>query len=99
MVAGILDLGDEVGQEELAARLEARVAEVVGRLNQAHVELVEIAALAAASGAWAGPGLRSLPHWLTWQAGVSTPPLSTSPASPPHGPLTRGSTRASSVAS
>jgi hypothetical protein len=72
MVAGILDLGDEVGQEELAARLEARVAEVVGRLNQAHVELVEIAALAAASGAWAGPGLRSLPHWLTWQAGVST---------------------------
>jgi hypothetical protein len=41
-------------------------------LNQAHVELVEIAALAAESGAWAGPGLRSLGHWLSWQAGISS---------------------------
>jgi hypothetical protein len=72
MGVGVLDPSAGVGQEELAVRLEARVAAVVGRLNEAHVELVEIAALAAASGAWAGPGLRSLAHWLSWQAGIST---------------------------
>ncbi len=61
----------DLNQEELAAQLEARVAETVGRINQGHIELVAIAAQAKATGAWAGPGLRSLAHWLTWQAGVS----------------------------
>ncbi len=56
--------------EATARRLEAQVAETVGRINQGHVELVAIAAEAKATGAWAGPGLRSLGHWLTWQAGV-----------------------------
>ena len=46
MGVGVLDPPVEVGQEEMAVRLEARVATVVGRLNEAHVELVEIAALA-----------------------------------------------------
>ena len=58
--------------EAVARRLEERMADAVARLNEAHGEIVAIAAEAASSGAWAGPGLRSLPHWLTWQAGVST---------------------------
>jgi hypothetical protein len=72
MVAGVPDLPVGMGQEQLAGWMEERLAEVVGRLNQAHAEMVQIAAIAAESGAWAGPGLRSLEHWLTWQAGIST---------------------------
>jgi hypothetical protein len=72
MVVAVLDPPADVGQVQLAAWLEERLADVVGRLNQAHVEMVEIAAVAAESGAWAGEGLRSLAHWLTWQAGVSS---------------------------
>jgi hypothetical protein len=72
MVAGVLDPPVGLGQEQLACWMEERLAEVVGRLNQAHAEMVQIAAMAAESGAWAGPGLRSVEHWLTWQAGIST---------------------------
>ena len=60
-------------EAELAAiELQARVTEIVGRLNMAYAELVEVIAEADATEAWAGPGIRDLEHWLTWQAGVST---------------------------
>ena len=44
MVAGVRDPEVELGQEELAARLEEQVAETVGRINQGHIELVAIEA-------------------------------------------------------
>ena len=36
-----------------------------------NAQLVELAAEALTTGAWHGWGVRSLEHWLTWQAGVS----------------------------
>ena len=54
------------------ADLEERIATVVGHLNVLHAELVGLVAEAAATGAWAGDGIRSLRHWLTWKAGVSS---------------------------
>jgi hypothetical protein len=59
MVAEVLDPPVGMGQEQLASWIEERLGEVVGRLNQAHAELVQIAAMAVESGARAGPGLRS----------------------------------------
>ncbi len=43
-----------------------------GHLNVLHAELVEMAAEALETGAWEGHGIRSLGHWLSWQAGLST---------------------------
>ncbi|HQV56780.1 MAG TPA: HNH endonuclease signature motif containing protein [Ilumatobacteraceae bacterium] len=57
--------------DQAAKELSERVAEIVGRLNLAYAELVQVIAEADATEAWAGPGLRSLEHWLAWQAGVS----------------------------
>lgn len=51
--------------------IEERLADAVSVANHAHRQLVDIVAEAAETGAWSGPGLRSLAHWLTWQAGVS----------------------------
>ena len=47
--------------------LEERIKEVCGQLNAAHARLVE----AKETEAWAVWGIRSLRHWLTWQAGVA----------------------------
>lgn len=58
--------------ERAAAELSERIGEIVGRLNMANAELVEVIAQADATEAWAGPGIRNLEHWLTWQAGVSS---------------------------
>ena len=54
-----------------AAPIEDRLRAVCGHLNVLHAELVALAAEALATGAWAGDGLRSLAHWLNWQAGIS----------------------------
>lgn len=62
-----MELADDVD-----VTLGERVSEVVGRLNAAHAELVELVAEAIRTEAWSGPGIRSLEHWLTWQAGVSS---------------------------
>ncbi len=51
--------------------LEERIREVCGQLNAAHARLVELVAEAEETGAWAVSGVRSLRHWLTWQAGVA----------------------------
>jgi hypothetical protein len=40
-------------------------------LNVLHAELVELAAEAIATEAWAGGGIRSVEHWLSWQTGLS----------------------------
>ena len=42
-----------------------------GHLNVLNAQLVELAAEALMTEAWAGCGVRSLQHWLTWQAGIS----------------------------
>jgi hypothetical protein len=51
--------------------LEARVAAVCGSLNMLHAQLVELAAEAIETEAWAGGGVRSVEHWLAWQTGLS----------------------------
>ena len=51
--------------------IEDRLAVVVGQLNALHAQLVDLVAEARDTNAWAGLGIRSLTHWLTWKAGVS----------------------------
>src|SRR4051812_24711513 len=51
--------------------IEDRLAVVVGQLNALHAQLVDLVAEARATNAWAGVGVRSLTHWLTWKAGLS----------------------------
>ena len=43
----------------------------MGVLNRAHAELVDIAAEALATQAWAGDGISSPTHWLVLRAGLS----------------------------
>ena len=43
----------------------------MGHLNVLHAQLVELAGEALESGSWQGRGVRSLAHWLTWQAGIT----------------------------
>ena len=51
--------------------IEERLRTVCGHLNVLNAQLVELAAEALSTGAWQGWGVRSLAHWLTWQAGLS----------------------------
>ncbi|MET0325175.1 MAG: HNH endonuclease signature motif containing protein [Ilumatobacteraceae bacterium] len=51
--------------------IETRLGVLVGQLNAVHAALVDLVAEAAETGAWQGVGVRSLSHWLTWQAGLS----------------------------
>ena len=51
--------------------IEARLAVIVGQLNALHAQLVDLVAEARDTDAWAGLGIRSLTHWLTWKAGVT----------------------------
>ena len=51
--------------------LEDRLAVVVGQLNALHAQLVDLVAEARDTNAWAGAGIRTLTHWLTWKAGVT----------------------------
>ena len=53
--------------------VEVRLGVLVGQLNAVHAALVDLVAEVAESGAWNGVGVRSLTHWLTWQAGLSRP--------------------------
>ena len=52
-------------------RLSARIAVLCGHLNVLHAELSAVMAEALATEAWAGHGIRSPEHWLSWQAGLS----------------------------
>ena len=49
--------------------IEERLRVVCGHLNVLHAQLVDLAAEAMDTGVWAGWGVRSMAHWLTWQAG------------------------------
>ena len=51
--------------------IEERLREVCGHLNVLHAQLVDLAAEALETGSWQGRGVRSLAHWLTWQAGIT----------------------------
>jgi hypothetical protein len=51
--------------------IEERLRTVCGHLNVLHAQLVELAAEALATGSWQGTGVKSLAHWLMWQAGIS----------------------------
>ena len=51
--------------------IEERLRTVCGHLNVLNAQLVELTAEALKTGAWQGWGVRSLAHWLTWQAGIS----------------------------
>ena len=42
-----------------------------GQLNVLNAQLVALAAEALETGSWHGCGVKSLGHWLTWQAGIS----------------------------
>ena len=53
------------------ARVEGRVAEMVGVVNTAVAGLVALVTDVLDRGAWEGHGIRSPEHWLTWQTGVS----------------------------
>jgi len=52
--------------------IEERLRAVCGQLNVLNAQLVELAAEALETEAWAGWGVKSLSHWLTWQAGISS---------------------------
>ena len=51
--------------------IEDRLRVVCGHLNVLHAQLVALAGEALESASWHGQGVRSLAHWLTWQAGIS----------------------------
>jgi hypothetical protein len=54
-----------------AVDVEERLRTVCGHLNVLNAQLVELAGEALATGSWQGTGVKSLAHWLTWQAGIS----------------------------
>ncbi len=62
----------EHGPVDAEAGIEERLRAVCGHLNVLNAQLVELAAEALATEAWAGWGVKSLGHWLTWQAGISS---------------------------
>ena len=51
--------------------VEARAAEIAGRLNRAHGDLVALAARLLEGDRWAGGGVVSPEHWLVLRVGVS----------------------------
>jgi hypothetical protein len=51
--------------------VDDRVAELMGIINAATADLVDVIAEVLASGAWEGWGIRSPEHWVTWRCGVS----------------------------
>ena len=58
--------------EEVERRRDASVAALCGVLHATTASLVGLIAEVLATGAWAGTGLRSPVHWVTWRCGVST---------------------------
>jgi len=53
-------------------RLRGELRVVCGHLNVLHGQLVSITREALATNAWHGDGVRSIEHWLAWQAGISS---------------------------
>ena len=54
-----------------ARRLSTELSVISGHLNVLHARMVGLVENALISGAWAGHGIRSPEHWLSWQTGIS----------------------------
>src|SRR5438874_1228534 len=53
-------------------RVESRISELMGIINLATAELVELIGEAIESETWtAAAGIRSIEHWVTWQCSVT----------------------------
>ena len=50
---------------------QARVAELMGIINAANAALVDVLAEVVGDDLWAGGGIRSPEHWVTWRCGLS----------------------------
>ena len=59
------------GMEITIDEAERRLALLCGSLNVLHGQLVELVVDVIESGAWAVSGVRTVEHWLTWQAGLA----------------------------
>ncbi len=60
------------GYDDKLADIEGRVADACGVLNVAHAKLVELTRELIESEVWRGYGIRSVEHWLTLKAGLSS---------------------------
>jgi hypothetical protein len=53
-------------------RVEARISELMGTINLATAELVDLIGDVIENETWTtATGVRSVEHWVTWQCGVS----------------------------
>ncbi|MGH9116683.1 MAG: DUF222 domain-containing protein [Acidimicrobiales bacterium] len=68
---GFAPAPEAVRREDDVAAVEERVASLMGVINSATAQLVEVIAGVERTGAWEGWGVRSLEHWVTWRCGVS----------------------------
>lgn len=57
--------------EAQVAAAEADIAAACGALNVAHAKMVQTTARVIEHDLWKGWGIKSVEHWLCWQAGVS----------------------------
>ena len=64
-------MGEGVERDAVQRDLWVRTAEIAGRLNRAHGELVEIATQLLEGGHWGDGGFRSAEHYLVVRAGLS----------------------------
>ena len=60
-----------LGMDERRNDLEGRLNSVCGSLNLLHGQLVELTVEVLEGDYWAGYGVRSPEHWLTWKTGLS----------------------------
>ncbi len=62
---------DSPNAEQVAAEIEAEIAEVCGLLNATAGRLVGLIGRVLETGAWEGAGIRSAQQWVAWKCGVS----------------------------
>ena len=62
---------DSPNAKQVAAEIEAEIAEVCGLLNATAGRLVGLIAKVLETGAWEGAGIRSSQQWVAWKCGVS----------------------------
>jgi hypothetical protein len=65
-----VDAKERAGRDDERAALETRGAELMGVINVATAQLVQLIADAIASELWVGAGIRSPEHWVRWRFGV-----------------------------
>ena len=64
-------MSDSPNAAQVAAEIEAEIAEVCGLLNATAGRLVGLIAKVLETGAWEGAGIRSAQQWVAWKCGVS----------------------------